>query len=201
MATDLELIAAWRAGDKRAGSELCDRHFDSLFRFFSSKAHPNDVSDLVQKTLLASVESVDNYRGDASVLSYLLGIARFQLLQHYKRRARDSVLDPGVSSVHDFDPSPSTLAAEREEQRLVLEALRRIPMDLQIALELHFWEEMSGSEIAAVLGIPEGTVRSRLRRGLEALRERMTELTTSRELLESTLGDLTTWEKRLHEAE
>jgi RNA polymerase sigma-70 factor (ECF subfamily) len=197
MPSDLELLTAWKGGDKVAGSELCGRHFDTLFRFFSSKTHPNDVSDLVQKTLLAAVESIAGYRAEASIKSYLLGIARLQLFQHWKRRARDEVLDPGVSSVHDFDPSPSTLAAAREEQRLVLDALRMIPMDLQIALELHFWEEMSGSEIATVLEIPEGTVRSRLRRGLEALREALRELSSSERLLQSTLDDLATWENRL----
>ena len=63
----------------------------------------------------------------------------------------------------------SAEAAQHEEQRLLLEALRRIPLDLQIAIELHYWEGMSGPDLAQVLDIPEGTVRSRLRRAREPL--------------------------------
>jgi RNA polymerase sigma-70 factor (ECF subfamily) len=197
MATDLELMTAWQRGDERAGAELCDRHLESLFRFFSSKVHPNDVSDLVQKTMLGVVQSASSFRADSNVRTYILSIARRQMYRHFRDRARDKDVDFGVSSIHDLDGSPSSLVAEREQQRLLHEALRRIPVELQIALELHFWEGLSGSQIADVLEVPEGTVRSRLRRGLEALRRRVEELASTPSLSRSTLDDVTTWERSL----
>jgi RNA polymerase sigma-70 factor (ECF subfamily) len=53
----------------------------------------------------------------------------------------------------------------------LLAGLHALPLDLQLALELRYWEDQSGPELAAILELPEGTVRSRLRRGLEALRD------------------------------
>ena len=64
-------------------------------------------------------------------------------------------------------------------------------------MELHYWEGMKGPEIAEVLGIPEGTVRSRLRRGLEAIKTQVASFDTSEVLLESTLTDLEDWAQAL----
>jgi RNA polymerase sigma-70 factor (ECF subfamily) len=195
--TDLELLEKWRTGDKTAGDEICRRHFDRLLRFFSTKAEANDIADLVQLTLLGAAEGLPRFRAEASVTTYLFAIARHQLLQYWKRRKKTETIELGVSSIHDLDPSPSTIAAEREEQRLLIEAMRRIPVDLQIAIELHFWEELSGPEIAEVLGVPEGTVRSRLRRALEALRENIEALAASEAVRASTQRGLDEWERRV----
>ena len=75
----------------------------------------------------------------------------------------------------------------------MLHALRAIPIDLQIALELFYWEKLSAPELAEVLEIPEGTVRSRLRRAREALEQRLRALESSPERLASTLSNLEGW--------
>ena len=86
-----------------------------------------------------------------------------------------------------------------EEQRLLLEALRRIPLECQIVLELYYWEDMAAPELAQVLGIPEGTARSRLRRARELLTHRMKVLARSPALLKTTLSDLEKWVRSLRE--
>ena len=70
-------------------------------------------------------------------------------------------------------------------------------MELQIAIELHYWEGLRGPEIAVVLGIPEGTVRSRLRRGLEKLRAEVQHLAKSDAALRSTMSDINDWAEKL----
>ena len=90
-------------------------------------------------------------------------------------------------------------AARRRDQELLLQALRSIPVDLQIALELHYWEGMRGPELAAVLDIPEGTVRSRLRRGKQLLGEKMVEIGASEEQLETTMTNLDGWARALRD--
>ena len=75
---------------------------------------------------------------------------------------------------------------------MLLEALRRIPLDYQIAVELFYWEGLTGSEVASALGVPEGTVRTHLARGRKALAERMAELEPA-ELVQSTMDDLERW--------
>lgn len=192
MATDLELLEAWRQGDRQAGDELFVRHFDSLYRFFARKVG-GEVEDLVQRTFLACVEGQQEFRQQASFRTYLFAIARNLLYRHWRSRSRSGEVDFTVRTVQDLGPTPSIAVKARQEQRLLLEGLRRIPVDLQIALELHYWESMSGPEIAIVLEVPEGTVRSRLRRGREALIEQLSELAQSAELLEATTCNLDRW--------
>ncbi|MCX4239440.1 RNA polymerase sigma factor [Paraliomyxa miuraensis] len=162
--TDLRLLEAWRAGDNEAGSRLLRRHFRALFRFFRSKVS-HGVEDLVQQTMLACTDGVHRFRGEASFKTDLLAIARTQLLMHLRKHARkDKPVVELETSVADVLGSPSLVVAGKDEQRLVLHALRHIPVDLQIAVELHYWEEMRVEDIAVMVGIPPGTVKSRLHR-------------------------------------
>ena len=80
-------------------------------------------------------------------------------------------IDFGLTSVVDIAPGPCSLVAQREEQSAVLGAMRQLPVEIQIALELFYWEDLRGDDIAEVLEIPTGTVRSRLRRGRHMMRE------------------------------
>jgi RNA polymerase sigma-70 factor (ECF subfamily) len=196
MATDFELLKAWREGDRQAGDELFMRHFDSLYRFFARKV-TGDVEDLVQKTFLACVEGQETFRQDASFRTFLFAIARNLLYRYWRSRSRSGEVDFTVTSLQDLGPSPSLAIKARQEQRLLLEGLRRIPLDLQIALELHYWEGMSGPDIAVVLDVPEGTVRSRLRRGREVLIEKIGELAQSAEVLQATTCNLDRWAESL----
>lgn len=190
MQDDYELLEAWRSGDARAGSVLFDRHFESVYRFLRNKTS-TDPADLVQTVFLACVESKDSFRGESSFRTYLFAIARKQLYKQYRDRAPGA--DFGVTSLQDLGPTASLLVDRRSGDRLLLEALRAIPLELQIALELHYWEQMPGPEIARVLDLAEGTVRSRLRRAKEALEQKLGELSRSKNELETTLSNLEHW--------
>lgn len=199
MSTDVELLERWRSGDLEAGNVLFERHFPAVYGFFRNKAGAG-IDDLVQKTFVACVEGRDKLAEDASFRAYMFGAARRILYREYDRRHRDAKnLDYGVTSVHDLDPSPSRIAVQKQEQRLLLQALRMIPLKHQVALELYYVQGIRGPQLAAVLDVPEGTVRSRLKRGLEKLRAKVETLTTSPELLESTIGGLETWAAGLQE--
>jgi RNA polymerase sigma factor (sigma-70 family) len=200
MANDAELLEAWRAGDKRAGKQLFERHYDAVHRFFRNKVGP-EAADLVQKTFLGCVESVDRYRGEGSFRSWLFAVAYRQLCKHYRAQASERArFDVGMVSAADMDPTPSRVVAKRAEQRLLLEALRGIPIEYQVALELHYWEHMSDAEIARALGQPLGTTKSRIRRGRQLLAEQIAQLSSSPAELHSTLGNLDEWAKQLREA-
>lgn len=199
MRDDRELLAAWREGDAQAGERLFERHFDAIYRFFRSKLD-GDVADLVQQTFLAAVEAQDSFRGASSLRTFLFAIARRKLYRHLRDRYRDQRLDFEVSSLVELGMSPASVQVERAEQRLLLEALRTIPVELQTIVELHYWEGLRGPELAEVLGIPEGTVRSRLRRALERLRAALAELAESSAVLESTTSNLDRWATSLREA-
>ena len=173
-ASDADLLQRWGEGSTQAGNELVERHFATLHRFFRNKAG-SELEDLVQQTFLACVEARARFRGDASFKTFLLSIARNQLLKHYSRAER-RVIDASLSSVRDLRTSPTGAIAKREDQALLLEALRQLPLDAQVILELGFWEGLDAIEIAAVLAVPLNTAYSRLRRAKLALREKLTAL-------------------------
>jgi len=196
----MELLLAWRAGDNEAGSRLLRRHFRTLYRFFRSKVDTG-VEDLVQQTMLACADGVHRFRGDASFKTYLLAIARTQLLMHLRKHARKGKQVVELeTSVADVLGSPSVEVAGKDEQRLVLRALRHIPVDLQIAVELHYWEEMRIEDIADVVGIPAGTVKSRLNRARRLVREWILQAEEAPAALrETTAGDVEGWALSLRE--
>ena len=80
-----------------------------------------------------------------------------------KQRQREP--DFTVQSIADLTPGASTVIRQQETQRQLIEALQRLPVEIQITLELHYWEDMGVTEIARVTGVPSGTVKSRLYRG------------------------------------
>ncbi len=197
-ATDVELLEAWRGGDERAGRELFERHFDAIYRFFRSKVD-DAAEDLTQQTFLGCVRGKQGFRGDASFRTYLFTIARNRLYTHIRdRQRRDAVIEIGEQSVADLGlASPTQQIAGHQEQRLLLLAMRSLPIDMQIALELHYWEGLSVREIAEVIETPEGTIKRRLQRARIRLDELIVELAESDQLGRSTTTDFESWAARL----
>lgn len=203
-ATDDELLAAWRSGDRRAGEQLFDRHFKALTRFFRNKVGhgasgaADGMDDLIQQTVLGLLEGKHEFRGEGSFRSFVFGVAYNVLRNHYRRARRDAErLDFGVTSIFDLAAGPAEAMAEamveKHEQRLLLEGLRKIPVEHQVLLELYFWEPLTAAEIGAVLGVPEGTVRTRIRRAKQLLEAELGRLSADPRLLESTLSNLEDW--------
>ena len=173
---DLDLLDAWRAGDKSAGDTLISRYFESICRFFRGKLG-DDVEDLVQRTFEIGTARRTTIRPGGSFRGFLFGVARNLLLDHLRRRYRRGVReDISVRSLVDLGTSPSEAVHRDERQALLAEAMRHISIDQQIILELAYWEGLSGREIAEVLEIHEHTVRSRLARARKALRAQVVAL-------------------------
>jgi RNA polymerase sigma factor (sigma-70 family) len=188
--SDAELLEAWRDGDVEAGRALFERHIGVLSRFFRNKVG-EEREDLIQRTLLACVESRDRLRDGASFRAYLLRVARSRLYDHLARvRGGPHRPDPLVTSVADAGLSPSRIIAKSEQDRLLLLALRRLPLELQVALELHYWEGLTTAELADVLEIPQGTVKTRLFRARNLLRDDLQALARAGSLPEGSLDDL-----------
>jgi RNA polymerase sigma factor (sigma-70 family) len=197
---DFELLERWVAGDDAAARELVHRHFSAVFAFFRSKTS-TDVEDLVQETFAACVEGRDRFRRDATFRAYLFGIARNKILRYYRdRRELDTLSDVAESRLVDLDPTPSRVLAGKREERLLLEALRQLPIDHQVVIELYCWEELSGPEVAEVLGITEPAMRSRLHRAKRELRSLIERLASAPDLLQSTLANLDSWAASLRRA-
>ncbi len=198
MKSDHELFLAWGTGDRRAGAELIERHYASIERFFSNKAGDR-ADDLIQQTFLACAESAASARGVGTFRGFLFGIARNMLCEFLRKKTRDGKNAPDFSesSIMDIVPGVATLVSAASEQRQLVLALQRIPLDLQVLLELYYWEELSIDELAQTMAVPPGTIKSRLHRARNLLRDAMdqlpapeSELQSARTLLRKWLSDM-----------
>ncbi|MEM9457223.1 MAG: sigma-70 family RNA polymerase sigma factor [Myxococcota bacterium] len=184
------MLEAWRGQDQAAGEELFSRYYPRLLRFFSNKVSV-DPTDLIQQTLLGCVHGQERLRDEQKFRSFLFGIAYNVLKNFYRRQHNDGHLDVMSQSAADLSPGPSTLMSQDELQRMLLRALRRIPLEHQVVLELFYWENLKSAEIAMLLNEPHGTIRSRLCRARQLLKQSVEDRESTRP--EQTCTNLDSW--------
>jgi RNA polymerase sigma-70 factor (ECF subfamily) len=196
-ADDLELLDRWCAGDKQAGGRLFRRHYRAVYRFFETKVE-NDVDEPVQETFLACVRKRDQFRRESSFRTFMFAIARLVLHEHWRRkRSREAAIDFNETSVASLTTSIDTRIAQREDRARLLAALRELPLDQQLLLELHYWEQLEGPELAVIFNVEPATIRSRLFRAREALRNRVRS-SEQHANDPSSDADFDTWAQMLH---
>jgi RNA polymerase sigma factor (sigma-70 family) len=197
-ATDTELLRAWQAGDQAAGKAIFDRHSTAIARFFHNKVPSFELTDLIHDTFLACFRTPERFRGDSSFRVYLFGIATNVWRNHCrKQQGPRNHAALSSTSMADEGRSPSELMADCEEQRMLLTALRRLDMDSQLLLELHYWERLSQREMGEVLEVPDSTIKNRLGKARRLLTKALAEVATSPQMLESTLTNLDDWAEQL----
>ena len=160
---------------------------------------PAALDDLVQRTFVACLECRDTLRAESSFRPWLLGIARHVLLMHWRALATSRRMQGRLEnfSVEDLVPTPSVVVARREEQRLLVRALRKIPVELQLLLELFYWEGLGHAELVEMLEMPVGTVKSRLNRARELLADALHKIGAPDEVTKSTPMELDAWVRSL----
>jgi RNA polymerase sigma-70 factor (ECF subfamily) len=175
---DIELLRRWRDGDGAAGNQLFERCFAPIYRFFVNKTRSlTDTEELTQNTFVALMSARDGFLGNSSFLTYALGVANNVLRHYYRGLARQAALiDPLETSLVALGAGARSQLECAETQALLLAALREIPVELQIVLELYYVESLDPAAIGDALGINPNTVRSRIQRGRDQLREKLDEL-------------------------
>jgi len=172
---DLELLERWRAGDSRAGQDLFARHFADIYRFFEYKVGA-DADELSQRTFMACIGARDRFRGGSTFRTYLFAIARNQLYSFLRRLPSGEHVDFDAVSLADLVTSAAgRLGRARDVERLHA-ALATLPVEQQLLLELHYWQELDAEALGEVFETAPGTIRVRLARARKALRARMSEL-------------------------
>ncbi len=184
-----ELVAAARAGDVRAFETLVRRHYATLYRFALGITHGNEAeaSDLLQEALVKAFLAMGCFEGRSSFPSWLWRIIRNEYTDHLRRTHGESTPIDQIEHLpdHSEDPEEAALAEERRQilWRL-LAALPEIFADVIILVEIM---GLSYEEAAEYLGIPIGSVRSRLSRA----RERLAKLAAQERELFTRLARLT----------
>lgn len=163
------ILQRWRDGDRRAGEELCARHFDEVYRFFAHKL-ANDADDLTQQTFLACVKARNQFLGQSTFRTYLFSIARNQLYTRLRKLPKAEHVDLEVSSLNELVSSPSHKLREHQEVAEVRAAMGQLPVDQQVLLELHYWHDLDATALADIYESSPGSIRVRLLRARRALR-------------------------------
>ena len=169
--SDRALIARWQAGDERAATALVERHAPALARFAASLGAAQDAQELVQDTFVRAFASLDSFRGESSLLTWLFTIQRRLLLDRRRaqRRERERVPVAEGHAVTTHDALAGLLADESEAR--VRDALVRLsPMQRDVFV-LRVSEGMSYKEIAEVVGSTEGAARVHYHNAMRLVKE------------------------------
>jgi RNA polymerase sigma-70 factor (ECF subfamily) len=157
--------------------EMVDTHIDFVARVLRNSGTPHaEIDDEVQRTFIVAARRLDDIRLGAEK-SFLFRIA-FNLAAHARRtaaRRREVAADEAPEQVERF-ATPEALTDQKRMRQLLDGVLDQMDETLRATFVLHEFEEMSTAEIAEVLGIPRGTVASRLRRARAEFRERVAAL-------------------------
>lgn len=178
MRTDEELALGMKQGNTGDLALLVERHHSALigYLFRMTGGDRRLAEDLVQETFVRVIRSVERYHYPRPFKPWLYAIATNLTRDHFKsadvRRAAAPV-DDDLSAAASQMPHPEQGLIEDDAAREVVAALEGLPEHQREVVILRYYQELSLAEIAAVLDIPLGTVKSRLSIGLNRLRELM----------------------------
>lgn len=196
---DMELLRRWRAGDRRVGDVLIRRHYAHALGIARRRLGDQDAAvEATQEAMKVLVQKQDVVTDDFR--AYLGKVIYFTVLTQSKRRSKQQRHDP----LEADDPGPGsaprgavTVLAQREEEKLMVKALRLLSIDDQLVFYYEFVSDKKRTEIAELVGVSPKQIYKRVSKAKEHLRARLGEFRDS-PVRQSTLGGLDTWLRSMH---
>jgi RNA polymerase sigma-70 factor (ECF subfamily) len=178
-ADDNRLIAECRDGNTAAFGELVSRYQDRLFNsVLRLTDNAEDARDVVQEAFLHAYQSLHSFKGDALFFTWLYRIAVNTAISMKRKKRVVLRIQPageGGNAIEPLDPSetnrPGHALEMAEEERRVHEALAKLSPEHRSVLVMKDMEGMKYEEMAEILGVPVGTIRSRLHRARLEMRD------------------------------
>lgn len=172
-ATDRDLLSRVGEGDERALAELYSRYAPVVLSFVNARTFDHGVAEEVSADVwLGCWRSARAFRGDSQVLTWLLGIAKRQIWTHTRGKRLHTVpLDEIAEPIPSEADDPADLVGSAVAVEDLVVTLNSLPSDLAEVVRLAWVHELPYDEIASVVGIPIGTVKSRVSRARRMMRE------------------------------
>jgi len=171
------LVERAREGDVAAFEKLIAKYQSKVYTFaFAFTGSPDFAQDLAQEALVKVYKSLGSFRFQSAFSTWLYAIVRNTYLDAVKSRAgreralEEPLTEREVAELHDFATAEERLLA-KESRRTLLRALRQVPVAYRTVVALADVQGLGYEEIAGALGVPVGTVKSRLKRGRDALKD------------------------------
>lgn len=173
--SDAELMSRVQAGDRDAFTDLVERHKDAVVNYLTRLAGDRDrAEDLAQETFLRLFRTAADYDERGYLRAYLFRIATNLVRSEERRQRRFHLLLPFLRGGREHtEPAGPSGVLRRELHREVSAALAALPLRYRVPLVLHEIEGWAYSDIARELGCREGTVKSRIHRGRQHLKQRL----------------------------
>src|SRR4051812_452214 len=169
--TDLELIERWKAGESSAATKLVGRHSQALARFAASSGEREGIDELVQDTFVRAFASLDSFRGESSLRTWLFTIERHLMLDRRRaeRRSRNTVSVEEGDHVSEYGALDSLIAEEAQER--VRKSLDVLSPTQREVFTLRVQQGLSYKEIAEVVGSTEGAARVHYHNAMKTVKE------------------------------
>ena len=175
--SDRDLVVEVLRKDRKATAEFVARYADHIFTYVRRRLIPRAdlVDDLVQEVFLAAWENLEKFRGDSPLRSWLLGIARHKVEDHYRKRLRElqfqeegeGPIEEPVSS-HNLEE----VLTKRETGQRTQQILKALPETYSMILLWRYWEKRSLRDIAVQIGRTEKGVERLLARARQQFKKR-----------------------------
>src|SRR5437899_9291546 len=168
-------VAEARAGSPEAWDALFQRYQLPLYAYALELVRDEQTAlDIVQETFIRAARHLDSLRADEHFGSWLFGIAHRRCVDRWRTSGRAAPLEPEVAeALLADDENPSELLVRREQEGALMTLVNQLSPPQRAVLLLHFIEDFSLDEIAAITGAHLGTVKSRLHYAKRALRKMM----------------------------
>lgn len=178
-ADDTELIARAQSGDTAAYEEIVQRYQQIAFRTaYIVSGSAADAEDATQDGFVKAYRALGRFRLGADFRPWLLRIVANEARNRVRSSSRRQQLQLRLTEAFrpgDAAPSPEAVAVAADERRRLLAAVNAMSGDDRMVIACRYFLELNGEETAATLGIPEGTVKSRLFRALSRLKGQLAE--------------------------
>jgi RNA polymerase sigma-70 factor (ECF subfamily) len=179
---DRQLIERCRSGDREAFDELVRRYEKQAYNLaYRLSGNYDDASDVVVEAFVRVFQGLHTFRGEANFGTWLHRVVVNTFLDMRKRsKGRQNVSleeqleldgDTLTRQIEDTSPGPEELVEKEEREEVLQRAIAQLPPERRILIVLYHFENLSYEEIAQMLNLPVGTVKSRLNRARLALRE------------------------------
>lgn len=164
---DEDLVRRFLSGDRAAFAALVERHERRVYNLaLRMTGREEDARDATQDALLTVLKKLSSFRGEATFTTWLHRVTVNACYDLLRKRQRAPLLERGEDDLPAIEPPPAADHAETSDLSIdVRQALTQVPEDFRVVMILHDVQDLPQEEVAAILGIPVGTVKSRLHRG------------------------------------
>lgn len=168
---DEDLVRRYLSGDRGAFGTLVERHERRVYNLaLRMTGREEDARDAVQDAFLTALTKLSSFRGEAAFTTWMHRVTVNACYDLLRKRQRQPLLDRGDDELPRAEPRPTPDHADDADLSIdVQRALLEVPEDFRVVMILHDVQDLPQDSVAEILGIPVGTVKSRLHRGRVAL--------------------------------